>query len=124
MGMVDDDFSTSRSDRHRQGAPDPARGHYYMEVVAYDSNGQPRVLEDSHLAEHGWGTASFWTRSREDIWRYTISDRVGEVDRNRTWYLRGVCAREVGRGEDAQRCRADAAALGRGLGDGEAGAGG
>ncbi len=84
-------------------APDPARGHYYMHLVAYDSDDNPRVLEDSYLAEHGWGTAWFWTRSRADIWRYAVSDRVGEVNRNRTWYLRGVCAREAARGHDIRR---------------------
>jgi hypothetical protein len=84
-------------------APDPARGHYYMELVAHDADGTTRVLEESHLAEHGWSTAWFWTRSRADIWRYTVSDRIGEVNRNRTWYLRGVCAREAARGHDTRR---------------------
>jgi hypothetical protein len=84
-------------------APDPARGHYYMELIAYDADGSRRVLEDSYMAEHGWGTAWFWRRPRVEIWRYAVSSRVGENDRNRTWYLRGVCAREAGRGYDIRR---------------------
>jgi hypothetical protein len=84
-------------------APDPARGHYYMELVAHDKDGSTRVLEDSYLAEHGWGTAYFWRRSRLDIWRYSVTARIDEANRNRTWYLRGVCAREAARGYDIQR---------------------
>jgi hypothetical protein len=84
-------------------APDPARGHFYMELVAYDADGTRRVLEESYLAEHGWGTTFFWNRTRREIWRLTITGRVDEVNRNRTWYLRGVCVREARRGYDVQR---------------------
>lgn len=84
-------------------APDPARGHYYMELVAVDADGTRRVLEDSYMAEHGWGTSWFWKRTRMEIWRYAITSRIGEADRNRTWYLRGVCAREAARGYDIRR---------------------
>jgi hypothetical protein len=84
-------------------APDPGRGHYFMELVAHDADGTVRVLEDSELAEHGWGTAFFWQRSRMEIWRHTVTGRVDESNRNRTWFLRGVCAREARRGYDVQR---------------------
>jgi hypothetical protein len=84
-------------------APDPARGHYYMELVAYDTDGTRRVLEESELAETGWGTTFFWDRTRREIWRLTITGRVDEVNRNRTWYLRGVCVREARKGHDVQR---------------------
>lgn len=84
-------------------APDPGRGHFYMQLVAHDADGTVRVLEDSELAEHGWGTTFFWDRTRMEIWRHTVSGRVDEANRNRTWYLRGVCVREARRGYDVQR---------------------
>jgi hypothetical protein len=84
-------------------APDPGRGHYFMELVAHDVDGTVRVLEDSELAEHGWGTSFFWDRTRMEIWRHTVTGRLDEVNRNRTWYLRGVCVREARRGYDIQR---------------------
>lgn len=84
-------------------APDAARGHYFMELVAHDADGTVRVLDDSELAEHGWGTTFFWNRTRKDIWHYTISGRIDEVNRNRTWFMRGVCVREARRGYDVQR---------------------
>jgi hypothetical protein len=84
-------------------APDPGRAHYFMELVAHDADGTVRVLEDSELAEHGWGTSFFWDRTRWEIWRHTVTGRVDEVNRNRTWYLRGVCVREARRGYDVQR---------------------
>jgi hypothetical protein len=84
-------------------APDPARGHFYMELIAHDADGTKRVLEESRLVEHGWGTTFFWKRTRMDIWRLTITGHIDEVNRNRTWYLRGVCVREARRGYDVQR---------------------
>lgn len=84
-------------------APDPGRGQFYMQLVAHDADGTVRVLEDSELAEHGWGTTFFWDRTRMEIWRHTVSGRVDEANRNRTWYLRGVCVREARRGYDVQR---------------------
>jgi hypothetical protein len=84
-------------------APDPGRGHYYMELVAYDADGTVRVLEDSEMAKHGWGTTFFWDRPRMEIWRHTVTGHVDQANRNRTWYLRGVCVREARRGYDVQR---------------------
>jgi hypothetical protein len=83
-------------------APDPGRGHHLMELVAHDADGTVRVLDDSDPA-NAWGTAFFWQRTRKDIWTYTVSGRVDEANRNRTWYLRGVCVREARRGYDVQR---------------------
>jgi hypothetical protein len=84
-------------------APDPPRGHFYMELTAHDADGTARVLEESELVEHGWGTTFFWEKTRKEIWRLTITGKIDEVDRNRTWYLRGVCLREARRGHDVQR---------------------
>jgi hypothetical protein len=74
-----------------------------MELVAYDADGTRRVLEESQLAEYGWGTAYFWDRTRRDIWAYAIMGNVEKLNRNRTWFVRGVCVREARRGHDVQR---------------------
>ena len=84
-------------------APNPGRGHFYMKLVAHDEDGTVRVLEESTMAEVGWGTARFWRRSRLDIWQHAVSRRIEKVNRNRTWYLRGVCVREARRGHDVRR---------------------
>jgi hypothetical protein len=84
-------------------APDPARGHFYMELIAHDEDGNIRVLEESDNVEHGWGTAWAWNRTRRDIWQLTVTRKVEQVNRNRTWYLRGVCVRERRRGYDVAR---------------------
>lgn len=84
-------------------APDPGRGHFYMRIKAYDADGTERELEESYLAEHGWGTARAWNRSRLDIYQHAVTRRIDQVNRNRTWYLRGVCLREARRGHDVQR---------------------
>ena len=62
-----------------------------------------RVLEDSDMATNGWGTAWAWRRSRLDIWQHAVTRRIDKVNRNRTWYMRGVCLREARRGYDVQR---------------------
>jgi hypothetical protein len=84
-------------------APNPGRGHFYMVLVAHDADGQVRELEDSYMAEHGWGTAWAWRRSRLDIWQHAVTRHIDKVNRNRTWYLRGVCVREARRGYDVRR---------------------
>lgn len=84
-------------------APDPGRGHFYMELTAYDDDGGARKLEDSYMAEHGWGTAVAWRRSRMDIWQHAVTRHIEKANRNRTWYLRGVCLREKRRGHDVRR---------------------
>ncbi|PRP99635.1 hypothetical protein [Enhygromyxa salina] len=84
-------------------APDPGRGHFYMRIRAYDADGTVRELDETFMAEHGWGTARAWNRSRLDIWQHAVTRRIDQVNRNRTWYLRGVCLREARRGYDVQR---------------------
>lgn len=84
-------------------APDPGRGHFYMQIKAYDADGTVRELEESFMAETGWGTARAWRRSRLDIWQHAVARRIDKVNRNRTWYLRGVCLREARRGHDVRR---------------------
>lgn len=84
-------------------APDPGRGHHLIELVAHDADGTVRVLEDPEQAQDAWGTAFFWQRTRMDIWRYTVSGRVDEANRNRTWFLRGICVLEARRGYDVKR---------------------
>lgn len=84
-------------------APDPSRGHFYMELIAHDEDGTRRVLEESRNVEAGWDTAWSWKRTRRDIWEHTATRRIGQVNRNRTWYLRAVCLREHRRGYDVRR---------------------
>jgi hypothetical protein len=84
-------------------APDPGRGHFYMRIKAYDADGTVRELDETYMAEHGWGTARAWNRSRLDIWQHAVTRRIDQVNRNRTWYLRGVCVREARRGHDVKR---------------------
>lgn len=84
-------------------APDPGKGHFYMELYAHDADGTVRKLEETHVAEEGWGTAWAWDRTRRHIWQHTVSRRIDKTSRNRTWYLRGVCVREARRGHDVRR---------------------
>ncbi|HVH99898.1 MAG TPA: hypothetical protein VM869_14360 [Enhygromyxa sp.] len=84
-------------------APDPGKGHFYMELYAHDADGTVRKLDDSRMAEEGWGTAWAWKRTRLDIWQHTVMRRIDKTNRNRTWYLRGVCVREARRGYDVRR---------------------
>jgi hypothetical protein len=93
----------SLSQTWRMYAPDPGRGHFYMRIKAYDADGTVRELEETFMAEHGWGTARAWNRSRLDIWQHAVTRNIDKVNRNRTWYLRGVCMREARRGHDVQR---------------------
>jgi len=93
----------SLSQTWKMYAPDPGRGHFYMELDAHDADGTVRELEDSFMAKHGWGTAWAWRRSRLDIWQHAVTRRIDKVNRNRTWYMRGVCAREARRGHEVDR---------------------
>ncbi|PRQ05429.1 hypothetical protein ENSA5_02490 [Enhygromyxa salina] len=84
-------------------APNPGRGHFYMTLTAHDADGSVRELEESYMSEHGWGTAWAWRRSRLDIWQHAVTRKIDKTNRNRTWYLRGVCVREARRGYDVKR---------------------
>jgi hypothetical protein len=93
----------SLSQSWKMYAPDPPKGHFYMELYAHDVDGTVRRLEDSRMAEEGWGTAWAWNRTRRDIWHLTVTRHIDKVNRNRTWYLRGVCLREARRGYQVKR---------------------
>lgn len=84
-------------------APDPPRGHFYMELFAHDVDGTVRKLEESRMAEEGWGTAWAWKRTRRDIWYLTVTRGIDKTNRNRTWFLRGVCLREARRGHQVRQ---------------------
>jgi hypothetical protein len=86
-------------------APNPSRGHFYLELKAVDADGTVRVLEETERVD--WGTAWLWTKDREDIWLHTVARKANEINRNRTWYLRGVCVREARRGYDVRRIEAN-----------------
>ncbi|MFO7565192.1 MAG: hypothetical protein R6X02_21285 [Enhygromyxa sp.] len=93
----------SLSQSWKMYAPDPPKGHFYMELYAHDLDGSVRKLEDSRMAEEGWGTAWAWSRTRRDIWHLTVTRHIDKTNRNRTWYLRGVCLREARRGFQVKR---------------------
>lgn len=93
----------SLSQSWKMYAPDPGKGHFYMELYAHDADGTVRKLDDSRMADAGWGTAWAWNRTRVDIWHLTVTRHVDKVNRNRTWYLRGVCLREARRGHEVRR---------------------
>jgi hypothetical protein len=75
-------------------APDPARGHSYLEIIAHDVDGGVRPLEESQMVTDGWGTVWAWKRTRRHIWQYTLTRNIEKTHRNRVWYMRGLCVRE------------------------------
>ncbi len=96
----------SLSQRWSMYAPNPTRGHSYLELTAYDADGTVRVLEETERAAAGWGTAWAWSKDRRDVWMHTVTRQIDKVNRNRTWYLRGVCVREARKGYDVRRIEA------------------
>ena len=90
----------SLSQRWGMYAPDPARSHSYARTVAV-YNGDRRVpLEESERSSPGWGTVWVSSVSRHDFWSYRVTHpRPGKPNRNRTWFLRGLCVREDRRGQ-------------------------
>jgi hypothetical protein len=93
----------SLSQSWKMYAPEPATGHYYMDLYAHDVDGTVRKLEESSRADEGWGTAWAWNRTRLDIWHLSVTRHGDKVNRNRTWYMRGVCLREARRGNKVQK---------------------
>lgn len=91
----------SISQRWSMYAPNPSRGHFYLELRAVDADGTVRELEEQERID--WGTAWVWERDRTDIWLHAIARHFDEVNRNRTWYMRGLCVREARRGYDVRR---------------------
>jgi hypothetical protein len=103
--LIDAMRKVSLSQSWSMYAPNPSRGHFYIELRAVDADGTVRVLEETERVD--WGTAWLWTKDREDIWLHTVARRADEINRNRTWYLRGVCVREARRGYDIRRLEAN-----------------
>jgi hypothetical protein len=103
--MIDAMRKISLSQSWSMYAPNPSRGHFYLELRAVDADGTVRELEETERVD--WGTAWLWTKDREDIWLHTVARKADEVNRNRTWYLRGVCVREARRGYDVRRIEAN-----------------
>lgn len=103
--MIDAMRKLSLSQSWSMYAPNPARGHFYLELQALDADGTVRVLEEAERVD--WGTAWVWTKDRQDIWLHAVSRQADEINRNRTWYLRGVCLREARRGYDVRRIEAN-----------------
>lgn len=93
--------NVSISQRWSMYAPNPSRGHFYLELRAVDADGTVRELDEQERID--WGTAWVWERDRTDIWLHAIARHIEEVNRNRTWYMRGVCVREARRGHDVRR---------------------
>jgi hypothetical protein len=93
----------SLSQSWKMYAPEPGTGHFYMELYAHDADGTVRELEETEKAEHGWGTAWAWNRTRKDIWHLSVTRHADQVNRNRTWYMRGVCLREARRGHPVKK---------------------
>ena len=83
-------------------APQPARGHGFQEYLAYDADGSVRVLPESDLTELGPSGNWAWNRDRHDIWMYVLTRKPDEVNRNRIWFIRGLCVREARLGHEVQ----------------------
>ncbi len=98
----------SFSQRWGMYAPDPARSHSYMMLTAVDADGSERDLEENEVARDGWGTAWAWEKTRLDILRHAVTYfRSGKPNRNRAWFLRGICVREYRAGRRPQLIRMD-----------------
>lgn len=81
-------------------APNPSRGHAYMELSGVERSGEPVDFEENSDLEDGWGTTWAGRWSRRDVWRYTLVRRINTTSRNRVWFLRGLCVRADRRGQD------------------------
>ncbi len=81
-------------------APDPQTAHTYMVTYAELADGSRVRLREAERADAGWSTVWGWEKTRVDIWTFYAILNPDKVNRNRTWYLRGVCVREaLARGE-------------------------
>jgi hypothetical protein len=84
-------------------APNPQRAHIYMNLTAIYPDGTERELEETLQEHSAWGTHWLWDKTRVDIWRQYANFNPRKRNRNRIWYLRGVCVREARRGDIPQR---------------------
>lgn len=87
-------------------APAPQRAHAYMLMTAIEPDGTERPLEENEVAEHGWGTTWMWDKDRLDILRHAVGFfRANKPNRNRAWFMRGICVREYRRGFEPMQIR-------------------
>lgn len=82
-------------------APNPQRAQVYMNLTALYPDGSRVELEETAQERDGWGTQWAWRKRRVDIWRFYANMGTNRANRNRTWYLRGVCLREARRTGEA-----------------------
>lgn len=84
----------------RMYAPNPSRSNMGPHVVAVWDDGEEVPLEESERAAAETGRVWAWRRRRVDFWRFQIAAyRPNRPNRNRSWYLWGVCVREARGGE-------------------------
>ncbi len=94
----------SLSQRWGMYAPNPVRSHSHPRFVAVDPDGTERVLLQDELTDDPWGRAFWWTKSREDFWRYhAVHYRAKARNPHRTWYLLGLCVEEARAGHHPER---------------------
>ncbi len=87
-------------------APAPSRAHAYMLLTAIEPDGTKRPLEENEIAEAGWGTTWMWKKDRLDILRHAVGFfRANKPNRNRAWFMRGICVREHRRGFEPVQIR-------------------
>lgn len=92
--------SISVIQRWNMYAPDPQTAHTYLVTYAEFADGRRERLYEAQRADIGWSTVWAWQKTRVDIWSTYATFNADKVNRNRTWYLRGVCVREaLARGE-------------------------
>ena len=96
--------TVSLSQRWGMYAPNPVRSHSHPRFVAVDEDGSERLLLLDELTDDPWGRAFWWTKSREDFWRYhAVHYRTKARNPHRTWYLLGLCLQEAREGRHPQR---------------------
>ncbi len=78
-------------------APYPSTSHTYMILTAHWPDGTTEPLPEAAEAEAGWGTTWLLRKDRTAIWRHYANAKPKGPNRNRDWYLRGVCVREARR---------------------------
>lgn len=89
-------------------APAPQRTQAYMLLTAVELDGSERALAENEIARDGWGTGWAWNKSRMDILRHAVGYfRSSKPNRNRVWFLRGICVREAREGAAPARIRMD-----------------
>jgi hypothetical protein len=104
--LVDELRAISVSQNWGMYAPAPSRAHAYMLLTAIEPDGTERPLEENEIAEDGWGTSWMWDKDRLDILRHAVGFfRADKPNRNRTWFMRGICVREYRRGFEPVQIR-------------------